>query len=170
VGDAALIKKDPTMRVDLEAALALAETVEADAMADEIENLVRRVRELLSACAEVRASKTHKTAVEAAQRGIAGDDQARIWTQAELDGESKPVCTCHERDGSQVCDVCWVEGHRGHTEEHDCVCGSKPDEPCALICYRRHNQGQPEATVIDLRGEAGLDRVLGRRDKESGGL
>lgn len=51
----------------------------------QIRRAAQRIRELLSALAEVRAATSHKTAVEAAQRGIAGDEQARIWTQAELD-------------------------------------------------------------------------------------
>jgi hypothetical protein len=26
-------------------------------------------------------------------------------------------CSCHERDSSQVCDVCYKQGYRGHMQE-----------------------------------------------------
>ena len=77
------------MRVDLNEAETTADALEERGFtnaAQTVRDLRYRVRELLSACAEVRGAHSHRQAVEAAQRGIAGDDQARIWTQAELDG------------------------------------------------------------------------------------
>ena len=29
----------------------------------------------------------------------------------------KAVCTCHERDGSFVCEYCYSQGYRGHMQE-----------------------------------------------------
>lgn len=27
------------------------------------------------------------------------------------------ICSCHERDSSQVCDFCYKQGYRGHMQE-----------------------------------------------------
>jgi hypothetical protein len=33
------------------------------------------------------------------------------------ESELQSKCTCHERDGSYVCDHCFAQGHRGHMQK-----------------------------------------------------
>lgn len=78
------------MKVDLEETLSMASKLREAGWAgpaSRLESCVGRIRELLSAHAEVRSSKTHREAVEAAQRALSGEPPEHIWTQEELDAK-----------------------------------------------------------------------------------
>ena len=50
-------------------------------------------------------------------------------------------CKCHERDGSYVCDYCWVKGYRGDMQSGIvCPCGAAEGEPCTWDCYKRADE------------------------------
>ena len=38
-------------------------------------------------------------------------------TSALLKAIEPEKCSCHERDSSQVCDLCYRQGYRGHMQE-----------------------------------------------------
>jgi hypothetical protein len=42
------------------------------------------------------------------------ENDIEVIIQREGIGEA---CTCHERDGSYVCDYCYAQGHRGHMQK-----------------------------------------------------
>lgn len=83
------------MRVDLKYVEQVADDLElGDAMSptpsspepaiEVLRDCATRLRELLSALGEVRRSKTHQSAVEAAQRALSGEPPEHIWTPEEL--------------------------------------------------------------------------------------
>jgi len=83
------------MRVDLSHVEKVIEEMELDAATrpgsaaldmgvEALGECATRLRELLSALGEVRRSKTHRSAVEAAQRALSGETPEHIWTAEEL--------------------------------------------------------------------------------------
>lgn len=64
---------------------------------------------------------------------------AKEAIQKALNELSPEKCSCHERDSSYVCDVCYRQGMRGHMQEGGeskwCdYCGLYTDGPVCEFC------------------------------------
>lgn len=56
---------------------------------------------------------------QAAEKRNAAFSEAFWHAIDQADGvqSDENKCTCHERDGSYVCDYCFAQGHRGHMQK-----------------------------------------------------